>query len=48
MKHALAQVDRRRGARMGGRKLPGGAVRPGSVVMAQVLSQYLAQVVLID
>jgi hypothetical protein len=33
---------------LGGRKLPEGAVRPGGVVVLQVLGHDLAQVVLID
>jgi hypothetical protein len=45
----LGQVDLQRwGARLGGRKLPKGAVRPGGFVVLQVLGHDLAQVVLID
>jgi hypothetical protein len=39
----VRQVDLRRlGARLGGRELLEGAVRPGGVVVPQVLDQYLA------
>jgi hypothetical protein len=43
------QVDlRRRGVRLGGWELVKGAVRPGGVVVLQVLGQDLAQVALVE
>jgi hypothetical protein len=46
----LGEVDRlrRRGVSMGRCVLAEGTVRPGSVVVSQVLGQHLAQMVLID
>jgi hypothetical protein len=46
----LGEVDRlgRRGGSLGRCVLAEGAVRPGSVVVPQVIGQYLAQMVLID
>jgi hypothetical protein len=45
----VRQVDLRRlGARLSGRELSEGAVRPGGVVVLQVLGQYLAQVELAE
>jgi hypothetical protein len=45
----LGEVDLRRpGVSVSRRQLAQGAVRPGSVVMAEVFGQYPAQVMLVD